>query len=51
VKSLFDIQVNGFGGVDFQNPHLSGEEMERATAALALHGTHRFFPTLITDDI
>lgn len=51
VKSLFDIQVNGFGGVDFQNPHLSREEMERATAALALHGTHRFFPTLITDDI
>lgn len=51
MKSLFDIQVNGFAGVDFQNPRLAPEEMEHAVAGLALHGTLRFFPTLITDDI
>ena len=51
VKSLFDIQVNGFAGVDFQNPHLTLKEMERAVAGLADHGTLRFFPTLITDDL
>lgn len=51
MKCLFDIQINGFAGVDFQAPGLSREDMERAVAALALHETHRFFPTLITDDI
>jgi len=51
VKSLFDIQVNGFAGVDFQDPRLAAEGMEHAVAALARHGTLRFFPTLITDDI
>ena len=51
MKSLFDIQVNGFAGVDFQNPQLALEDMERAVAALARRGTLRFFPTLITDDI
>lgn len=51
MKSLFDIQVNGFAGVDFQSPHLALEDMERAVAALARHGALRFFPTLITDDI
>lgn len=51
MKCLFDIQVNGFAGVDFQNPGLALEDMERAVGALARHGTLRFFPTLITDDI
>lgn len=51
MKSLFDIQVNGFAGVDFQDPRIAAEEMEHAVAALARHGTLRFFPTLITDDI
>jgi N-acetylglucosamine-6-phosphate deacetylase len=51
VKSLFDIQVNGFASVDFQSPRLAPEETERAVAALAHHGTLRFFPTLITDDV
>jgi len=51
VKSLFDIQVNGFAGVDFQDPRLTIEGMQRAVTALARHGTLRFFPTLITDNI
>lgn len=48
--SLFDIQVNGFNGVDFQQPGLSAAELRRAVDALAARQTLRFFPTLITDD-
>jgi len=49
--SLFDIQVNGFAGVDFQAPGLGGAEVRRAVDALARHETLRFFPTFITDSI
>jgi N-acetylglucosamine-6-phosphate deacetylase len=51
VVSLFDIQVNGFAGVDFQNPNLSRAELRRAVLGLASHQTLRFFVTLITDKI
>jgi N-acetylglucosamine-6-phosphate deacetylase len=47
--SLFDIQVNGFAGVDFQNPKLSAADVHRAVAGLAAHQTFRFFATLITN--
>jgi N-acetylglucosamine-6-phosphate deacetylase len=49
--SLFDIQVNGFAGVDFQQPDLTVADLRRAVEALAAHETLRFFPTLITDRI
>jgi len=49
--SLFDIQVNGFAGVDFQQSSLSGAELRRAVDGLAAHETLRFFATLITDDV
>jgi N-acetylglucosamine-6-phosphate deacetylase len=49
--SLFDIQVNGFSGVDFQSTDLSLDAVRRAVAGLAVHQTRRFFPTLITDDL
>ncbi len=48
---LFDFQVNGFGGVDFQSPDLDVEAMRHAVAALSQHQTTRIFFTLITDDI
>lgn len=48
---LFDFQVNGFGGVDFQQDDLTSAEWDRALAALRRHGTARIFATLITDDI
>ena len=50
-SSLFDIQVNGFAGVDFQRSDLSTDDVRRAVEALAAHETHRFFLTLITDGI
>lgn len=49
--SLFDVQVNGFAGVDFQNPHMSCEQLREAVRALAHRGVLRFFLTLITDEL
>jgi N-acetylglucosamine-6-phosphate deacetylase len=48
-SGLFDIQINGFAGVDFQQPGRSGAELRRVVQALAEHQTSRFFATLITD--
>ena len=51
VPSLFDMQVNGFAGVDFQQPDLPPADLRHAVAALRAHDTHRILLTLITDDI
>ena len=45
---FFDIQVNGFAGVDFNSGELTVEQVERAIAALRAGGVTRFLPTLIT---
>ncbi len=46
--SLFDLQVNGFGGVDFQRDDLSADDLSRAVQALRRAGCGRFLFTLIT---
>ncbi len=46
--SLFDLQVNGFAGVDFQREELTIEDLRRAAAKLRAHETHRIFLTLIS---
>ena len=51
MKSLFDIQINGFAGVDFQSDDLTFENIGQAVERLAKHQTLRFFPTLITDSL
>jgi N-acetylglucosamine-6-phosphate deacetylase len=43
-----DIQVNGFAGVDFNNPDSSVEDIERALAAMFATGVTRCLPTIIT---
>ncbi|MGD1071060.1 MAG: N-acetylglucosamine-6-phosphate deacetylase [Bryobacteraceae bacterium] len=43
-----DIQVNGFAGVDFNNPQASVEEIGRAVGAILRCGVTRFLPTVIT---
>lgn len=48
---VFDFQVNGFGGVDFQSPDLEALAFEHALGALREHGTDTLFVTLITDTI
>ncbi len=46
---LFDIQVNGFAGVDFNVPGLTADGMDRALAAMLTTGVTRCLPTLITN--
>jgi len=48
-RSLFEVQVNGFAGTDFQQDALTEEALLRAVRGLAAHQTERFFATFITD--
>ncbi|GAB5537341.1 MAG: N-acetylglucosamine-6-phosphate deacetylase [Rubricoccaceae bacterium] len=48
---LFDFQVNGFAGVDFQNDALGLEEMVACVAALERHRMTAILFTLITDRV
>lgn len=48
---LFDFQVNGFAGVDFQRDELNAARLRRAALGLRAHGVGDFFLTLITDEI
>lgn len=48
--SLFDIQVNGYGGVDFQQAGLTADDLQRAARALRRDGCTRFFLTLVTSE-
>jgi len=45
---LFDLQVNGFGGVDFNNPSATPEDVYRAIEQMRRTGVTRFLPTLVT---
>src|SRR3954465_13942245 len=47
---LFDVQVNGYGGVDFQQDDLTIADLEKAAASLRRDGCSRFLLTLITDE-
>lgn len=49
--ALFDFQVNGFGGVDFQQDDLTVDQLSHSVAALARCGTEQIFATLISDTI
>ncbi len=49
--SLFDLQVNGFAGVDFQQPALTLAELRRAIDALWRCETRRILLTLISDEV
>jgi len=43
-----DIQVNGFGGVDYNSPTASHESIAQSIRLLFSTGVTRFFPTVIT---
>lgn len=45
---LIDLQVNGFAGVDFNDPEAPLEEIARAIRDIRSTGVTRFFPTVIT---
>ena len=48
--ALVDLQVNGFGGVDFPQDDLPLGGLVTATRRLRLAGCGRYFLTLITDE-
>ena len=45
---FIDIQVNGYAGVDYNNPSVPREEISRSIQTLVKTGLTRFFPTVIT---
>ncbi len=45
---FFDLQVNGFAGVDFNDPGTTPAQVRQAAAAMRAHGVTRFLPTLIS---
>ncbi|MDB6020511.1 MAG: N-acetylglucosamine-6-phosphate deacetylase [Pedosphaera sp.] len=47
---LLDLQINGFGGIDFQQDGLSAGDLLTATRQLRAAGCTRFLLTLITDE-
>jgi len=46
---LFDIQVNGYDGIDLQSPTLQPEDVARLNAGLACTGVGYWIPTIITN--
>ncbi len=51
VPGFVDLQVNGFAGVDFNDPLTSTEAVERALGAMRRTGVTRCLPTLITSSL
>jgi len=51
LPGLFDLQVNGFAGVDFNSPATTGDDIQRAIARIEATGVTRFLPTLITSSV
>ena len=47
-SGLVDLQVNGFGGVDFNSPGLSTELFQISLESMLASGVSTFLPTIIT---
>jgi N-acetylglucosamine-6-phosphate deacetylase len=48
LPGLFDLQVNGFAGIDFNAPDLTAGRVDEAVARMQATGVTRCLPTLIT---
>ena len=48
LPGLFDLQVNGFGGIDFNTPNLTRDRAAEALDKMRETGVTRCLPTLIT---
>ncbi len=51
LSGFVDLQVNGFGGVNFSSTTLTVEQVTLVVAALAGRGTSAFCPTVITSPL
>lgn len=47
----FDLQVNGYGGVDFNKDDLTPDELQRACEMLARDGVEGILATIITEQV
>ena len=48
---VFDLQVNGFAGVDFNSDDLTAESLHHACTEIRRHGADRILATVITDAV
>jgi N-acetylglucosamine-6-phosphate deacetylase len=48
---LFDLQLNGYAGVDFNDPAVTSEAVSRALDTLQATGVTRCLPTIITSSL
>ncbi|MBI1875832.1 MAG: amidohydrolase family protein [Acidobacteria bacterium] len=48
MPGLFDLQVNGFAGIDFNGPDLTADRVDEALERMRATGVTRCLPTLIT---
>jgi N-acetylglucosamine-6-phosphate deacetylase len=48
---MVDLQVNGFGGVDFNQDSLTAEDLHKACVQLASHGIEAILATVISEKI
>lgn len=51
MKRSFDLQVNGYVGVDFNSNGIRADDFHKACAALRSHGVEGILATVITDSI
>lgn len=51
MSRCFDLQVNGYAGVDFSREGLMSAAVEEVAERLAGEGTERFLPTVITSSL
>ncbi len=49
-QGFVDLQVNGYGGIDFNRRSLTVEDVAQVCLSLDRHGVTRFCPTVTTDD-
>jgi N-acetylglucosamine-6-phosphate deacetylase len=50
-RPYFDLQVNGYGGVDFNKEGLTADELHRACVRLEADGVSGFLATIITEQL
>lgn len=48
LPGFFDLQINGFAGVDFNTPGVTPDQIEQVSAALRRTGVTGYLPTFIT---
>src|SRR5580658_9381675 len=51
MTNMLDLQVNGFGGIDFNQDSLTADDLHEACAQLASYGVEAILATIITEKI